>query len=342
MDGPLAGRAADLLFGDRVALREAELAAPLHRDLRALADRVGFDRARLTRRTDDALLAELRFGDRWVRAVLEARGAALSLGCLDAERDAREAVERERAAEGPRRRAMLALHDVVSDELAEVLRFDRPEGEKTAEHDGELRPVWLGAYLQGRERFEYEGTTYPVFDAAGKAWPPQVCVDFVLDSFERASGTWFTPRGGPLHRVRGKLDFDDAKIKNRRGVLAFGAFAEQTPELFESRRFVGPERIQFKERTRFFEFLLEHADEVRPGDVVAIHGMKADHRIHQHAILVEWADPITGFPSGLADQMKRPRRRTWEGIMAEAPLRSLLYRARPRDTVFAKLDAGAE
>ena len=68
--------------------------------------------------------------------------------------------------------------------------------------------------------------------------------------------------------------------------------------------------------------------------------MKADGHIHQHAILVEWADPITGFPSGLADQMKRPRRRTWEGIMAEAPLRSLYYRARPRDAVLEKLDPG--
>src|SRR6201999_3327833 len=36
--GPLAGRAADLLFGDRVAAREAELGTPLHRDLRGLAD----------------------------------------------------------------------------------------------------------------------------------------------------------------------------------------------------------------------------------------------------------------------------------------------------------------
>jgi hypothetical protein len=341
VDGPLAGRAADLLFGDRVALREADLATPLHRDLRAFADTLGFDRARLARRTDEALLADLRFGDRWVPTVLEAHGAALSLGCIAADREAKEAVEAARAAAGPRRRALLALHDVVAEELLEVLRFDRPEGEKTAEHDGELRPVWMRAYLMGRSSFEYEGATYPVFDAVGKPWPPQVCVDFILDSFERASGTWFTSRGGPLHRVRGRLDFDDAGIPNRRGVLAFGAFAETQPELFETQRFVGAERIPFKERSRFFSFLEQHADDVRPGDVVAIHGMKADNRIHQHAILVEWADPITGFPSGLADQMKRPRRRTWEGIMAEAPLRSLLYRVRPRDSVFSKLDPGA-
>ena len=76
-------------------------------------------------------------------------------------------------------------------------------------------------------------------------------------------------------------------------MLAFGAFAEARPELFEARRFAGAERIQFKERSRFFDYLVENADQVRPGDVVAIHGMKGDGRIHQHAILVEWADPIT-------------------------------------------------
>lgn len=336
VDGPLGGRAADLLFGDRVALRAEDLATPLHRDLRALADVEGFDRARITRRTDEALLAELRYGSTWIPAVLEAKGASLSIGCTTADAPAREAA---REANGARRRALLAMHDVVTQELIEAFRFDRPEGEKTAERDGELRPVWMSAYLNGRQSFTHDGTTYPVFDTAGRPWPPQVCVDFVLDSFERTSGTWFTAKGAnKLARVRGKLDFDEAGIRNRRGVMAFGAFAEQKPELFETRKFTGAERIQFRERTRFFDYLTEHADDVRPGDVVAIHGMKADNRIHQHAILVEWADPITGFPHGLADQMKRPRRRTWEGIMAEAPLRSLYYRVRPRDNVFAKLD----
>jgi hypothetical protein len=338
VDGPSEGRAADLLFGDRVAVREADLAAPLHRDLRSLADVVGFDRARLVRRTGEALLAEIRFGERSVPAVLEASGAALTLGCIAADREARAAVEAQRAADGPRRRALLAMHEVVSEELVEALRFDRPEGEKTADRDGALRPVWMGAYLQGRSGFEFDGASYPVFDGAGKAWPPEVCVDFVLDSFERTSGTWFAPRGGRLGRVRGRLDFDDAGAFNRRGVIAFGAFAESRAELFEMRRFAGAERIPFGERSRFFGFLAEHAGDVRPGDVIAIQGKKGDGRIHQHAILVEWADPITGFPSGLADQMKRPRRRTWEGIMAEAPLRSLYYRARPRDAVFEKLD----
>lgn len=340
VDGPLEGRAADLLFGDRLGLREADLAEPLHRDLRALADVEGFDRTKIQRRTSTAIVADLRFGEAWVPAVLEADGAALKLGCIAADRASREAVAEAQKAEGARRRSLLQMHDTITEELKEAFRFDRPEGETGPDHDGELRPAWASAYLMGRSSFEYEGATYAVFDGSGNAWPPEVCVDFVLDTFERTSGTWFKPRGATLGRVRGRLDFNESGISNRRGVIAFGKFAEEKADLFDVRRFHGPERIEFRERTRYFDFLTAHADEIRPGDVVAIHGMKADHRIHQHAILVEWADPITGFPHGLADQMKRPRRRTWEGIMAEAPLRSLLYRARPKPVIFEKLDPG--
>jgi hypothetical protein len=339
-DGPNKGRSAELLFGDRVGVNRDELDAPLHRDLRALADVQGFDRTVIKRRTEEAIVADLRFGERFVPAVLEAEGASLRLGCLAADASEREAVRAHREASGARRRALLALHEVVSQELREALRFDRPEGVKHAERDGELRPSWMSAYLSGKTAFAHDGASYQVFDPEGNAWPPQVCVDFVLDTFERTAGTWYQAKGGSLGRVRGRLDFDESKIPNRRGVMAFGKFAEDQPELFSFRRFQGNERIQFRERARYFAFLTEHADEVRPGDVVAIHGLKRDERIHQHAILVEWADPITGFPSGLADQMKRPRRRTWEGIMAEAPLRSLLYRARPSEALFAKLDPG--
>lgn len=174
----------------------------------------------------------------------------------------------------------------------------------------------------------------------GRPHPPQVCVDFVLDSWERASGAWFTPRGEKPQRIKGKLDISAYDPENRRGVLGFGKFAEENPELFELRKFEGQERIPFAKRDDFFAFLQAHVHELRAGDVLAIQGIKRDNRVHQHAILLEEVDPLTGFPSGLADQMKAPRRRTWEGIMAEAPKRSLLYRARPKDVIFEKLGPG--
>src|SRR5262245_48531647 len=187
------------------------------------------------------------------------------------------------------------MHDVITEEVKEAFRFDRPEGETGPDRDGELRPFWASAYLSGRSSFEHDGANYQVFDGGGNAWPPQVCVDFVVDTFERTSGTWWRPRGPSLGRVRGKLDLAEVGVSSQRGVIAFGKLAEQKPDYFDVRRFRDEERIQFRERTRYFNFLAAHADEIRPGDVVAIHGLKRDDRIHQHAILVEWADPITGF-----------------------------------------------
>ena len=93
------------------------------------------------------------------------------------------------------------------------------------------------------------------------------------------------------------------------------------------------ERIKFRNRSRFFGFLVREADRFAPGDVVAIQGLKNDGLVHQHAILIEDTDPLTGFPYALADQMRVPRQRTWEAIMAEAPLRSLFFKVRPRAVV---------
>ncbi len=340
-EGSLEGQNAELLFGDRVALSKDELASPLHRDLRELAERDGFERARILRRSEDALFAELRYGTRWVKAWISSKDARLELDCIEEERQARESVRAWKEANAPRLRALAAIREAISALVAERLRFDRPQGEEGPDRDGQLRPFWYSAYLRGQRSFEFDDKIYSVFDSEGRAWPPEVCVDFVLDSFERASGSWYRGVAAP-GRTKGRLDFNEMGIANRRGVIAFGLFAENATELFETRRFEDEERILFRDREKYFAFLTEHADEIRPGDVVAIRGRKRDGRIHQHAILVEYVDPITAMPCGLADQMKRPRRRTWEGIMAEAPLRSLYYRVRPREGIFASVDPGSE
>jgi hypothetical protein len=350
LDGPLAGRSADLLFGDRIAEQRTALDTPLHRDLAALADELGFDRARIQHRGEATLVVALRFGDErgggagWIDAVLERADhpASLRLACVDADTPRRAAVEAWRAAGGTRRAALARVREAVDAQVREALRFDRPEGETAPDRDGELRPVWMSAYLSGRTGFRVDDTSYAVFDAGGRATPPQVCVDFVVDTFERAAGNWFRPRGEVPGRTAGSLRFGEAGFANHRGVIAFGDHAEELPELFEVLRFRGPERVPFRERTRFFELLEARADDVRAGDVVAIQGLKRDDRVHQHAILVERVDPVSGFPMGLADQMKRPRRRTWESIMAEAPARSLLWRVRPTDEVWRRVMGGRD
>jgi hypothetical protein len=339
-EGSRTGWTAKILFGDRVARTLAELATPLHRDVRALRVREGFERIRITHRTDDALLADLRYGGKWYSALISADGARLELACLDAPREAREVVAQLKRRTARRRRAVAALWNSADALVADRLPFDRPRNAEDHFSDGQLRAQWEWAYERGWFSFTHEDEGYAVFDRSGKPYPPQTCVEMVLDTFERASGNWFQKQGETRARTEGGLDFSDFGIVQRNGVLAFEKFAKKTPELFTHRRIPNDDRVPFRDRDAFFAYLVKHADAFEPGDIVAIQGPKRDGHIHQHAILVRDTDPVTGMPYGLTDQMKRPRHRSWEGIMAEAPLRALLYHIKPTEKLMAKLDPG--
>lgn len=341
-DGPQKGREAKIILFDRVASsRDGVTKDVLHRDLRHLRNREGFDRIKLDHLTDDAILAQLRFGEDWVPALLKSEGPHLEIDCLPVERAQREAVATFVKQTTPRRRAMLNLQAVVDDMAHERLPFDRPWGAKDHLSDGQLRPRWEYAFRKGHIGFLHEGDAYAVFDDEGRPKPPQMCVSFILDSFERAAGTWYTNKeASPRARTHGRLDFNEHDIKNRAGVMAFEQFAKDTPALFTHQNF--PERIVFRRRNDFFDNLVALADWFQPGDIVAIQGPKRDGYIHQHAILIEDVDPLTGMPHALADQMKAPRHRTWEMIMAEAPLRALIYHVKPKTEVWAALDPEAE
>ncbi len=337
--GRLAGQPAKLYFGDRAGTEERQLERPLHRDLRELQARLGFDRITPEHVTEHAIVARLHFGERSVRAVLDAAGARLEPGCLEAPRAERDALDAWRAQSAWRRRALVALHRAVDAAVTEELPFDRPYDAKDHLDDGKLRPSWEQAYKLGQSTYGMspEGHSYFVFDTQGRPFPPETCVAMIVDCYERASGTWYKPRGEERARTAGGVDFKAARLDNRSGVLAFEQFGVAHPELFVHRRFTGAERIAFEQRDAFFAYLLAHAADFAPGDVVAIQGPKPDGYVHQHAILIENVDPITGFPYGMADQMKLPRRRSWEGIMGEAPKRALLYHLHPTDALFQRL-----
>jgi hypothetical protein len=335
------GKPADMLFGDRVALTEQELAEPLHRDVAALSESAGFDRIRIKHATNEAIVADLRFGQTWANALLVSDGPKVSLACIGEDPPVREKVAAYLDESAPHRRAVQAIRETITKQVDESFRFDRPEREPNHFRDGILRPQWMTAYLQGRTNYSFEKHTYSVFGPDGLAYPPEVCVDFIIDTYERAGGSWFRPQGEQPGRTPGRLSLSQPKKPAPRGVIGLADFAEDLPELFTVYRYQGAEKVPFGERTKYFENLRDKAD-LRPGDIVSIQGLKKDDYVHQHGILVDRIDPLTGFPFGLADQMKRPRRRTWEGIMAEAPKRSLYYRARPSEAMMAKIDPGPE
>lgn len=92
VDGPLAGRPATLLLADRVATTATALADPLHRDVATFAEDVGADCLVVEHQAERAIVGRVRFGDTWVRGLLDVDGARLSLACLDANPSLQRAV----------------------------------------------------------------------------------------------------------------------------------------------------------------------------------------------------------------------------------------------------------
>jgi hypothetical protein len=218
---------------------------------------------------------------------------------------------------------------IVREQVDEGLPFDEPKTED-GQQDGHLRPEWRHAYLRGSSSYEFNGDRYSVFDSSGRPRPPQVCIDFVLDTFERASGTWWQKRDLPPERLLGRLRFDQTAIENRRSVERFIEFARAHAEDFDVYEPAPEQRVPLRNRGQFFSSVYEARAQYRRGDVVAILGPRDDDKLHYHSFFIVDVDPLSGMPTELAANAGRPRIRSWEGEMSNAPRRSIFARIRPR------------
>jgi len=353
-DGALKGAVAELLLGDRFAASRAEVEkAPAALDVIGASRDDGFDRLRVKHLAEAGLVAELRYGEgTWLTALLVAEGAALRVGCVDGSSEGLAARARVLEATSGARKALAKIRATVHAEVQEEPRFDEPKDEPEGEQqDGMLRREWRRAYGQGLRSYSVGQNVYDVYDAEGRAVPPQVCVDFITDTWERASGTWykplpaaaFTERPKPLpERVVGGIDFDKLDLTNRRSVAELVSFARRHPDMFEVLDVPQDERIPFARRGELFDYLARHADDYAEGDVLVIFGAKSDGRPHYHSIMVVEQDPITGVPTLVAGNAGRPREQTLEGVMARSPKRSIKHRVRPKPAWLAGAILGKE
>ena len=330
VDGPERGQRARLLLLDRVWASGGDPGAPLHLDLRRVVAETGIERVRVRRITAEHVVIDARHGGHWVPTLLSVKeGARLALEC-QADPEAHQAeVNQARGLAVRRLRAFDGVRAAIVDMVSEALPFDEPRTEE-GQQDGNLRPAWRWAYTHGWDSYTFNDDSYMVFDLQGRPKVPQVCIDFITDALERASGTWWAARSAERQRLRGHVDFDEIGIENRRSVEVFLRFAKDRPELFDVSPLSEVERIRFLDRGAFFTHIGEHADRYLAGDVIAIHGPRGDGENHWHSFFVYDTDPITGLPTLLASNAGRPRIRTWEGEMRAAPLRSVHTRVRPR------------
>ena len=328
-DGPERGQRASLLLFDRVFLPGSEPGPALHRDLRAALAQSFADEIRLERLTQSGAVAALRFGRDWLPAALKLSGNALELSCERVPPPLAEEIGQLRTLAKRRARVMDVLARVVASEVEEALPFDEPKTEE-GQQDGQLRPAWRRAYLDGQDRYTFNDDKYWVFDARGRPHVPQVCIDFVMDTLERSSGAWFRSRGERRGQIVGKLNFDNFNLDNRRSVETFVTFAADHPEWFEVTEAAPEARIAFREHERFFADIFEHRDEYRPFDIVTIFGLRGDGKLHSHSFFVADRDPVTGMPIAVAANAGRPRIRSWENEMQNAPQRAIRAHIRPK------------
>ena len=322
-------RRSTLLLFDRVWVAGEDPGPPLHRSVGELQRRLGFDQVRVRAVAPDAIVADLQYGAVETRAVFTSHGSEAKLGCELVHRAARDTMVEVRRIAHRRHRVLEALRRTVLAQVSEALPFDEPRTEE-GQQDGKLRIAWRKAYQRGRGSYEFNDDRYFVFDRAGRPQVPQVCIDFIIDTLERLSGTWWQPRGERRERTTGRFDFQQFQVDNRRSVESFLDFAEQHSEWFTVLRVPDSERIPLVWRKRFFARIYENRDSLRPGDIVAIYGLRDDEKMHYHSFFVVEDDPVTGMPIRVASNAGRPRIRSWESEMLNAPKRGIRAWVRPK------------
>jgi len=215
-------------------------------------------------------------------------------------------------------------------ELDEALPFDEPLHEYGFQLDGTLRRRWMTAYMHRHDSYAFNGDRYQVFDTLGRPLAPEVCVDFLTDTLERATGTWFRPRGEAPGRRIGNLDFDALAEKRTemRRVPGFVAFAKSRPDWFEVKD--DTSHIELGDREAFFGYLADNVDDFAPGDAVLIKGKTPwdPVHVHFHSFFVYESDPVTGMPLVIVGNAGRPSLRSWETEVRRTPERSILHRIR--------------
>jgi hypothetical protein len=327
--GPQRDELVTLILFDR--LGNGKVPDPLHLDVRALRYRLGFERFQVLHQSRARLLAEVRYGPHAVVSLFERQGAHVELLCEQVASSQREALDAWRAERRMLNSAFIAVQQAVALQVRDGLPFDEPRHE-IGQEDGKLRGQWRRAYDQGLMTYRYHDDVYPVFGRNGTPHVPEVCVDFLLDTLERAAGTWWASEGEPRERRIGKLDFEVFDRERLRRVPEFVQFAFAQDSWFDVLAIPSRDQIPIG-KARFLEYLAAKSSEFVPGDIVLIGGyVPWDPRpyVHYHSFFILESDPISGMPLLIASNPGQPRQLTWTWEGQRTPWRTLRFRIRPR------------
>lgn len=321
------GTRATLRPNDRVSERPEALAAPLGIDLEVVRAETGALRTLPIALGADAASIELRFPDGSRRpALVTIEHGRTEVVCIGGASETLAATQLDAERFWTRHRAVALAARALVDEGP---RFDEPLDEpEGVQQDGSLRPAWLAAYESGQSTFRFGTVDYPVFDPEGRPIPPEVCIDFVFDAWQRASGTWYRREGEAPGHTHGALDLDLARLPRRSltGLLATTQAEGAVLDRYDVRE---EDLVPLSRGAEYAQAVAREADAFREGDALVVYGLRLqDYRRHYHALLVIRTDPMTGVPMRIADNQGRPQFRTLESAMRAAPYRRIVHRLR--------------
>jgi hypothetical protein len=334
--GPLDGERAKLLLFDQLAATRETLPQPAAFDLDAARPWLGVRQYTVEKLTAREVTGTARLANGKAVSFVAAHDGAQTRVWVwsDSSEALQAAIAESRALLG----AQLAILEAADAMVAEDLRFDEPKTE-FGQQDGLLRQEWWRAYRQGRDQYEVNGDTYPVFGPGGHAAVPQVCIDFVVDAIDRAGGSWFGRRGEPRRRSTGRIELRAWPNYRSRSVADTARLARENPQMWEIYTVPEPERAPFRETQRFRQGI-GRLGEIQPADIFVIYGLRKDGRNHYHAYLVHRVDPLLGLPVDFVDNAGTARVRVMDDIMKAAPRRYILHKMRLKpDWLVARLSA---
>lgn len=228
--------------------------------------------------------------------------------------------------------------------------FDEPRGEPAfdplnpneTQEDGSLRPHWLQAYLHGRRSYYFNHpehiSKYYVFGKNTTPLPPMVCPDFIVDTLERSSGTWYRSSYTNPGRDIGKLEIrETAKAQgfDVRRVLEFVNYLRTQPENYQ---FIYDGWGAKVGKVKTLKIWLKEKD-VQLGDIIIIQGRAPwdlEQGWHNHSMIVSELDK-DGQVSYITGNSDWVMKRKLEYEVARAPKRRVKYIIRLTDHLLENL-----
>lgn len=335
-EGPMEGRRASILLLDQVAPTRDSLPPPAAFDLLPLRRQIGartFDVRSLSPSRVE-LVARLANG-----ATFELTGTHDGTRTVFFTRSGPDVIRKAIQASRLDTDEQYAITDAARDMTAERLRFDEPKTE-FGQQDGLLRREWSRAYYRGAKKYVVNGDAYDVYDRAGRPYPPQVCIDYIVDAIDRAGGSWFNPRGKRPRREQGLIELRRWPDYRSRSVADTVRLASENPDMWDLYTMPDERRIPWREREAFRAQLNAFPTSLQEADTIVIYGKRDDGRNHYHTYFVYRTDPIHGVPVSFADNAGWANLRVVDDIMKVAPRRYILHRLRLRpDWIRARKEA---